>query len=356
MGRQTSLLGLLQRKNRNEISSDQGMNRWIGGLNLLGSIAFIVMILVDQPRLRWIILGVGLGLLALRPVFRWIRKGPTRPKTIDLNRIRNHRVSPYAGWMKGLHRGHDIQIDQLLKSIDLDLAGATLSKILSIQLIQGPEGTGKSHFSDLLASALFGKKNKIIFDFRTLDDGLFLEQFLSMVQVIQNNPYQLVILDHIEDASPSMMNSFLELIKQNSFTNESMRLRVSFSGCVFLVLSTTDIQESISAEHPERLASLFELAADLIDWGSFGYDLTAEIIGLQLVDYWKQHGIILEFIEPRVFLDILQEGDPWKNLGMHAYPPIIRKRSNKILHQAKLRKPNEATALRSESGKWRIAS
>ena len=344
MNRRSSLLNEL-REDHQKQNSHQSLHQLTAGLGIASSIAFLMMFLYERPK-------AGLVIAAIAAIFlmvRWARRTKVEAKgktpAIQFDSLRKHRVTPSAAWMKTIHLGHAAAIDQLARGLDRDLSLASSTRILGAHLLLGPSGTGKTQLATLIGQALFGKKNIIEFDFQSLDEDSFSEQFFEMLQKIEKNPHQLILLDHAETMPAAMMDPFLEIFKTNEWRQRSEVKGTSFSGCMFIILANLkNVPDDLKNDQKKRSwleqsgalhEQLVSFCNEIAIWGTLPHEVMAEITCKQIIEHWAQQSIELNYVTPEVIFVILKETKPKAHLGAHSIPALIRLKSSSALERSK---------------------
>ncbi len=328
METRSSVLSDLRAKNKENNSTQSSQQSLAATIGIFASIAFIVMMVMDRPNLLLWAIGIAAVIFIAKLIYSSKTKKQICKAKVNFESIRNHQISRYAEWLKGLHLGHDQSIDKIVRAVNRDLKLASPKKFLGAHLISGPKGTGKTQLIHLIGQVLFGKTNIIEFDFKSLDQGSFTGLFLDMLERVSENPHQLIVLENVDSMPSYMLEPFLDIFKTNQWLAEEDDVPTSFSGCLFLVTVGTPIEETELVDF-----RLISFCNETISWGQLPYSDIAKIASLQILEYWKTHSIQLDFVSPEAVLQILKENKPRSNLGMHPYPQMIRNKSARALEQ-----------------------
>ena len=349
MEKYSTVFSELRSKNKQNLKTRSSAYSVTATLGAVTSIAFILMILWDKPRMGlWLAAIAGLLLVAKLIHNKWTKR-KTPPTPIDFSTLRNHRILPSLQWVKSIHQGHDAELDRLFKAMDRDLSLASQRKFLGAHLIAGPKGTGKSQLAQLVGEYLFGKKNIIEFDFKTLDQDSFTDRFLEMISLVAHNPHQMILLENIESITPSMLEPFLEILKTNQWKDENGDEAACFSSSMFFIIASLPVHADDFNQSEIVDYRLISFCSEVITWGKLPFPVMAKITALLIHDYWKQHMVKLEFVAPEVIFSILKESHVRAHLGMHPVAQLIRSKSAMALEQA-VKEGKQRTGLEMGNG------
>lgn len=124
--------------------------------------------------------------------------------------------------------GQEIAIDAISKVIRRSRAGIQNPKRpIGSFLFMGPTGVGKTETVKALADVFFKNENKIIrFDMSEYNETGSVSKLIgenknigSLTKKITDNPYGVLLLDEFEKASTEVLDLFLQIIDEGSFTD-----------------------------------------------------------------------------------------------------------------------------------------
>lgn len=165
------------------------------------------------------------------------------------------KAQKLESYLKSKIIGQDQAIDKVTKRIKKSYVGiSNPEKPLAIFLFLGPTGVGKTYFSKVLASYLFGSEKSLIRvdmseykeehsiskligsppGYKGNDEGGFL------TNAIKNNPYSMILLDEIEKAHPKIFDIFLQAFDEGRLTDGKGNT-VNAKNCIFIMTSNIQL-------------------------------------------------------------------------------------------------------------------
>ena len=331
------------REKKTKGSHSESVHRLAAGIGAFSSLAFILCLVAERPKLGIVISLVAATVLIAFAATRWWKQNHVRKQTLNIAALRSNAIIRYIPWANSNYFGNPTLIQNIFQAIDRDLNLASHSKALGLHLFLAPRGSGKSHLIQLIEQCLFGSKNKIEFDFKSLDRESFAEAFLEMISTINQHPYQLIVLDHVDCAEAAMLEPFLEILKTNQWKIKGDHRLTQFSGCLFVATATLPVEKTndlndskikLWLDQSESVDSRFVIAcSEIFSWGQPTLSVMAQVACKRLSEYWKEHSIELQSVSPEALLSIIKEASLQKSQGLHPLSQVIRKRSARALEQ-----------------------
>jgi ATP-dependent Clp protease ATP-binding subunit ClpC len=150
-------------------------------------------------------------------------------------------------------------------------------------LFLGPTGVGKTELAKAIAATYFGaESNMVRLDMseyqqpedvsRLLSDGR--TETKSLIMVVREQPFSVVLLDEIEKAHPNILNLLLQLLDEGQLTDTAGR-SVSFKDCIIICTSNAGAQTIRNRVQKGEAVESFQpqLVDELINGGQFKPEL-----------------------------------------------------------------------------------
>jgi ATP-dependent Clp protease ATP-binding subunit ClpC len=150
-------------------------------------------------------------------------------------------------------------------------------------LFLGPTGVGKTELAKAIAATYFGaESNMVRLDMseyqqpedvsRLLSDGR--AETKSLIMVVREQPFSVVLLDEIEKAHPNILNLLLQLLDEGQLTDTGGRT-VSFKDCIIICTSNAGAQTIRERVQQGEAVETFQpqLVDELINSGQFKPEL-----------------------------------------------------------------------------------
>ncbi len=124
----------------------------------------------------------------------------------------------------------------------LKRAGGPIASFLFV----GPTGVGKTELAKILSEVQFGSREAMTrFDMTEFQEKASLERFIGapdgsrsgvLTDAVREKPYQMVLLDEFEKASPDILNLFLQVFDDGRLT-DSLGRTVDFTNSIIIATS-----------------------------------------------------------------------------------------------------------------------
>jgi ATP-dependent Clp protease ATP-binding subunit ClpC len=337
----------------------------------------------------WLTVGIfASSCIGAIAVALWSRSKPfSKPSNkVDHAKLNQINLVPYSSWIKENLRGHDEIVDSIISSIQEELTLARPGKILGAYLLVGPTGTGKTFLSQLVAQALYPDSDPIILRMNQLkhaDDVFTLigpppgragyEIGGSLTRPVLENPYRVIIFDEIEKCHPDLRHCLYDILDTAQCREKSSGKLVDFSGCAFFgtcnagvdplrsVINRTPDLNQRAAQSRDVLAEAggFDKAF-LARWSRI--DLMdelepihiAEVALLQLCKYWKDYGMEITYVPPRLLLEAVERNEEFRSYGVRQLATFIRSKTTQAINQARAAKKTRVKLDVSPSGELMV--
>ena len=177
-----------------------------------------------------------------------------------------------------------------------------------------------------------------------------------LTRPVLENPYRVVILDEIEKAHHDMHDCLYNILDTATCYEKSSGKPVDFSACVFFATCNAGVEKLRALSVPEVSAAAWlgrsrdALAqsagfdkAFLSRWdGVFLMDQlspmhVAEVACLQLVRYWREYGIEVDYAAPEVILDAVRGNVDFAEYGVRQLGRYIQEKTKPAIVDAKAR-------------------
>ena len=129
---------------------------------MLGATTSLYAVYQHNPLAAPAILAASLAALAARAAYLRRESAASPGGGIDFDALRRTQVLSCGDWIKMNLRGHDDEVDLVLRKIHQRAALAGPTDTLGDFLLAGPTGTGKTFLAELVAKALYPKSEPVI--------------------------------------------------------------------------------------------------------------------------------------------------------------------------------------------------
>jgi ATP-dependent Clp protease ATP-binding subunit ClpC len=176
----------------------------------------------------------------------------------------NIRIDGLENYLKGKIIGQEKALEDISNAIKISQAGfKENNKPISVLLLYGPTGVGKTQVAKEIAKYLFGNEKKLIrFDMSEYMEKHELSKLIGappgyigseeeglLISKVRSNPYSVVLFDEIEKAHSDIYNIFLQIFDEGELTS-SQNIKVSF--CNTIIILTTNLGGKTNTVKPTR--------------------------------------------------------------------------------------------------------
>lgn len=264
----------------------------------------------------------------------------SRSLSYEINRT---AVSEY---MKSKIIGQDHIVDDVVNEIHSQYLREKRRGAVAVFMIAGPTRTAKSLFGLSLGQALFGEHGFVEFDMSTANDtananAVFgspmghvgSERSAASMKHLIDNPRTVVVVDEFEKASEAVRNRFLSAWRDGKLLNVATGKWINTRDMIFVV-TTNAAHEQMTVLGQQLFNSLLEMSRqgkkilgeefkpELLSRVDRVYAFkpleefgTAELIGLNLIEYVQSFGIEISTIDLEFLLAYFHQ------IGGHSINP-----------------------------------
>lgn len=341
------------------------MQLWIG----LGILAAIVSL---AKLWSWFLTTPGLVVLTLvgAGLIYWRYKHHARlakPEVrVDFKKVQTIDLQKIKPWMFKNIVGQGQPMQSLFNLLKRNIELAQEGRHLGSYLLVGPTGTGKTFFAQLLADGLYGAGTLV--NIPVNQAGLTAEKVMNvLLTAVKQNPHRVVLFDEIDKASAEVRGALYHFIEQGKLMDPANGEWFACPGCV--VIATTNAgahspdgarlaQESTYAlldhvaAHSQIEKALLSRFEGLFWFGQLAPIDVAQVTIMQLMRYYKQHGVEVQFLCPEAIAEIVKENLRFREFGVRQLIQVVRHRSDPLISMAKNKGLREIMIDTDEKGEF----
>lgn len=334
---------------------------------VLGLLVLAVSLVKLAP---WAMTDTGLICLIIMSTvggyLRWkFLKRQEKPETRgDIKKIKSTDIQRIKPWLFKNIVGQGSSVHSIMQILKRNVDILDSNRHLGSYLLVGPTGTGKSFFAQLLAEGLYGRGSLITIAMN--QDGLRGEKIIEIIlTALKKNPHRVILLDEVDKAPQNVHSSLYHFLESGQLMDPQTG---EWFHCPGLVIIATTNAGTHSDEVGEEAAKnqyglLDHLAAhssldkaflarfEGLYW--FGRMTPMEIaqIGLmQVMSYYRQHGVEVSYLCPEAVVDIVKENQRFRDFGVRQLIQVVRHKSDPIIAQAKNNGWREVDIITDEKG------
>jgi ATP-dependent Clp protease ATP-binding subunit ClpC len=283
--------------------------------------------------------------------FRWtiVTRQITPEIKGNVKKIHPDDIQRMKPWLFKNIIGQGASIHSVMQIIKRNLEMVDSGRHLGSFLLVGPTGTGKSFFAKLLAEGLYGRGSLLMVAMN--QDGLRGEKVVEIIlDAIKKDGNKVLLLDEIDKAPLGVQASLYHLIEtgqiMDPFTGEWFRC----PGLVVIATSNAGSHSKEAAleaakttygllEHVSAHSSMdkaFLARFDGLFWfGQIAPTDIAQIGLMQVMSYYRQHGVEVNYLCAEAIIDMIKENQRFKEFGVRQLIQVVRHKSDPIISQAK---------------------
>lgn len=175
--------------------------------------------------------------------------------------------------------GHDAAILRLVRSLERNIklrrrsSRETSLPPLGVYLLAGRTGIGRRYLANLMSRAVYKERDVFYVDlteFRHDSDFARLfgpaqdEHANDLVHAVRTKPCHAIIVENIELGSTLIVERLARVLKEGSYSTGGARGRVSFSDCVFFLLTTSGSEFLEKQVIPESTEGSYQILMETL--------------------------------------------------------------------------------------------
>jgi ATP-dependent Clp protease ATP-binding subunit ClpC len=246
-------------------------------------------------------------------------------------------------------RGQDHVIDDVVRLIKLQWAKEKRNRPIANLLFLGPTGTGKTELAKTMAEYLYGDEKAMVrFDCSEFSGPeakthligtplgyVGAQQGGKLTRPVLNNPKRLILFDEIEKAYSQVMDLFLQMMGDGRLTEQGSGEVADFTQSIIILTSNaeadaisqlqrdmTDYHEMVNAVK-SHLAGTGKFRPEIVGridkvyvFKPLELEVMAEIVLIKMAFAAKEYGLDLQYVDPRLVVQALQNGHKLRKFGV----------------------------------------
>jgi ATP-dependent Clp protease ATP-binding subunit ClpA len=338
--------------------------------------------------LPFVCLGSVLALV-LRLIYlaREEQKDASPDILLDFAALRTKDLSRYAEWLKENVRGHDEQVDLIVRKIQQNLRLAAPNRTLGSFMLVGPTGTGKTFLSELVAKALHPDSEPVVLrmnQYKDRNDVFTLigpppgqpgyEVGGALTRPVLDNPYRVILLDELEKCHLDVQHCLYDILDTAKCREKSSGKTVHFGACAVFATCNAGVEalREVAAQVKDPAARTGRMRDVLANEAGFERALiarfdeivlmdelhpihVAEVACLQLAKYWRQYGIEVTYTAPELLLQAMRKNNEFREYGVRQLARFIQELTDPGIEEARRNGANHVRLDVDASGRIKIA-
>lgn len=322
---------------------------------ILMVLTFVVLVVTLAKAVPWIFSNVGLIIMFAASIvgavwrYQFLKRQVTPETKGDIKKLQSTDVQRMKPWLFKNIVGQGPSVHAIMQILKRNTEMINSQRHLGSFLLVGPTGTGKTFFAQLLAEGLFGRGS--LLNIPMNQDGLRGERIIEIILgALKKNPNRVLLLDEIDKAGQGVTASLYHFLESAQIMDSATGEWFHFPGVVIIATTNAGSQSQEAAseamkspygllEHVSAHSTLekaFLARFDGLFW--FGKLAPMDIahIGLmQVMSYYKQHGVEVTYLCPEAIVDIIKENQRFRDFGVRQLIQVVRHKSDPIISQAK---------------------
>lgn len=331
----------------------------------------LIAVVTVAKNIHWFASDLGLmcifAFCTIFGYFRWrLLKRQKTPET--KGNIKKIKASDLQRIRKGIDQnivGQVQSVTSILQILKRNLGMVNSNRHLGSYLLVGPTGTGKTYFAQQLAQGLYGADSLI--NLAMNQPGLRGENVIEiLLKALKKDPYRVVLLDEIDKASQEIYSSLYHFMESGQIMDQQSGEWFHCPGLVIIATTNAGSDTDLSSDANQNNFALMEHIAghspmpkaflsrfDGIIW--FGQLSSVEIVQIalmQVISYYRQHGVIVNYLCPEAIIEIMKENQRFKTFGVRQLIQVVRHKSDSVIALAKNNGWDEVDIISDQKGNF----